>query len=428
MKKFLFAFLALAMTTPALFAQDKPVKLVNHFTPYGFFRTLAIFDSRENRAGSEDLFYYLPLDKAVSATSGKDLNANPSLKMYAITTRMGFNMSGYQFGSTKVSGKIEADFYLMNGSTASLRMRQAYVSLLWDGLGYADNSITLKVGQAWNPMAADMPYCVNIESGSPFNPFARSPQVMMDAFLGKHFILTGGMLYPMQYRPTGPEGASEDYIKYGMIPELYAGVTYRTGDFLARLGADFLSIKPRWKRVSDRISFVNPMLFLQYSNSSFKINAKTVFASGGDHLRLMSGYAVYDRSDAENYKYTPLRSTVSFISFSTGTRWQLMCTAGYMKALGAAHDLPLASAGDYAGYVDPAGIYYFANGFKNIDSMIRLTPTLACNAGKLMVALEYDWTYVEYGDPAKLGADALSTVKPHGILNHRVLGVLKFSF
>ena len=63
------------------------------------------------------------------------------------------------------------------------------------------------MGQAWNPMSADKPYSVNLESGTPFNPFSRSPQVMMDAILGKNFVLTAGAIYPMQYRPTGPEGA-----------------------------------------------------------------------------------------------------------------------------------------------------------------------------------------------------------------------------
>ena len=427
MKKTLYCLLVLLVAIPAAFAQEKPSKLTNHLTPYGFFRTFAIFDSRQNQAGLEDLFYYLPLDKNNDPLTGRDMNANPSFKLLSITTRLGFDMSGYQFGSTKVTGKLEVDFYLMNGSAASLRLRQAYVKLLWDGLGYADNTISLTVGQAWNPMSADKPYSVNLESGTPFNPFSRSPQVMMDAILGKNFVLTAGAIYPMQYRPTGPEGASENYIKYGMIPELYAGVTFRGGDFLARLGADFISIKPRWRRVKDRISFITPMLYLQYSYENLKVNAKTLLASGGDHLCLMNGYALYDYSDPDRYLYTPLRSSSSYFSFSYGKKWQLLCMVGYIKALGAARPLELAESGTYKGYVDPADIHYLTRGFKNIDQLMRVTPTLAYNAGKLTVALEYNATYVEYGDLTKIGANGLSTVKPHGILNHRLLGVLKFN-
>ena len=53
------------MLLPAagLFAQSEVlVNLTNHIKPYGFFRTSAIFDSRDSKAGSEDLFYFLPLD------------------------------------------------------------------------------------------------------------------------------------------------------------------------------------------------------------------------------------------------------------------------------------------------------------------------------------------------------------------------------
>lgn len=424
MKNIAYSLLALLLAAPVAAAQEKAAKPANHFTPYGFFRTLAIFDSRECKAGSEDLFFYMPLDTDIDAETGKDLNSNPSFKMSSITTRLGFNMSGYSFGSMQVSGKVETDFYLMNGSTASLRLRQAYVDLLWNSPYYAFESVSLRVGQAWNPMAADMPCGVNIESGSPFNPFARSPQVMLDFAFNKHLSLTAGAIYPMQYRPTGPVGAAEEYVKFGVVPELYAGLNYRSGSFLARLGADFLSIKPRWKRVKDRVSFVNPMLYLQFSSGDLKINAKTIYASGGDHLRLMSGYALFDTSVQDHYKYAPLHSSVSYVSFSYGKQWQVMGMVGYMKALGTMRELPVSAEG----YIDPANIHYFASGFKNIDQLLRATPTIAYNAGKLTVALEYDATLVQYGDLKKLGANALTRVAPHGILNHRVLAVLKYTF
>ena len=35
----------------------------------------------------------------------------------------------------------------------------------------------LLIGQAWHPMAADMPDIFSLEAGSPFGPFNRSPQV-----------------------------------------------------------------------------------------------------------------------------------------------------------------------------------------------------------------------------------------------------------
>ncbi len=418
------AFAAALLSALPLSAQDGNGA---HFTPYGFFRSYGIFDSRMNKAGSEDLFYYLPLDKSIdydatSATFGRDLNAVPSFKMYAITSRFGLNMKGYKVGSADVTGKVEADFYCMNGSTATLRLRQAYVSFGWKGV--RDVSADLKVGQAWHPMAADMPYCVNVESGSPFNPFSRTPQVMFDARVDDKLTLTAGILYPMQYRPTGPSGAAEEYAKYALIPEMYAGVSYASGDFLARLGADVLSLKPRYLRVKDRITMVSPMAYFQYRHGSLKVNAKTTLASGGDHLRLMGGYAVYDTSDPLNYKYTPLRNTSSFISVSYGTKFQFMGMVGYMKALGSAHELAVTKKG----YCNASDIYYFGSGFKNLNQLLRFTPTVAYNVAKLTVALEYDNTLAEYGDISTMDSHGLCTTDLHMIINHRVMAVMKYSF
>ena len=440
MKKSILTVLAVyaMLSASDLRAQSHLVSLKNSLEPYGFFRTLAIFDSRDNSAGSEDLFYYLPYDKSIN-DEGQDIYSNPSFKMYAITTRLGVDVKGYQYGSMKVFGKLEADFYLMNGSTASLRLRQAYVDLRWDGLGYAENWFSMKVGQAWHPLAADMPYCVNIESGSPFNPFNRSPQLMMTFGSRNGLSVSAGALYPMQYLPTGPVGPSEDYIKYGLIPELYAGLSYSGENFTARAGADFISLRPRYRtlsrnvsvepfydkgtKVHDRISMVSPFVYFEFAKGLFKVNCKSVLASGGDHLRLMGGYALYDWRDPYNYKYTPLRSSTSFVSFSYGRKFQFMCMGGYMMALGTGHNLPV----DENGYSSAAYLYYFSGGFKNINSMFRVTPTLAYNFGKLTLALEYDNTTVQFGDISKLDNYARPLEGLHPITNHRVLGVVKYN-
>lgn len=427
------ALSAMLLLSPGGFSQTvKNVNLTQHLQPYGFFRTSAIFDSRDSKAGSEDLFYYLPLDKSINL-NGADVNYNPSFKMSAITTRLGLNVTGFRYGGFSVSGKLEADFYLMVGSTASLRLREAYVDLLWDD--YSSTVFSLRAGQAWHPMSADLPYCINVETGSPFNPFNWSPQVMAGITFG-NWTLTAGAIYPMQFLPTGPSGPSENYVKYGLIPEIYAGVSFRTDVFLARVGADFISLKPRWRseeilagsydvgtKTGDRISMVSPMAYLQFTSGAFKMNAKTVLAQGGDHLRLMGGYVLTNIDDPLNYQYLPLVSSSSFVSFSYGRRFQIMGMAGYMRALGTNHMINL---GD-ASYVNPDNIYYFSDGFKNINQMFRATPTLAYNLGKLTFGIEYDCTGVEYGDINSLDNHCLAIKDRHIILNHRVMGVLKYN-
>ena len=202
------------------------------------------------------------------------------------------------------------------------------------------------------------------------------------------------------------------------------------------MGTEFISLVPRHKltentqnhyagtKADDRINMFNPFVYLQYADGLFKINAKSIFANGGDHLRMMSGYALYDTSDELDYKYTPLRNSSSFVSASYGKKWQAMCMVGYIKALGTQHKLPV----DADGYSNAGSIYYASNGFKNMNQMFRVTPTLAYNIGKLTFAIEYDYTKVEYGDLSKLDDHGLANKNKRWVENHRVLGMAKLTF
>ena len=64
-------------------AQSRKRETKNKFTPYGFFRTAAIFDTRDSKAGSEDMFYFRPVDYKYNF-QGQDIYENFSLKSYAL--------------------------------------------------------------------------------------------------------------------------------------------------------------------------------------------------------------------------------------------------------------------------------------------------------------------------------------------------------
>ena len=431
-------FIALVSWAPFLAAQESQAKFWDNIAPYGSIRSYSIFDTRDVVAGAEDMFYYVPCDYSRNL-EGQDIYSNPSIKMAAITSQIGFDVIGLRYGGLKVGGKLEADFYLLNGTSASMRFRQGYIDLTWDKIGYVENKFSIRAGQAWHPMAADMPYCINVESGSPFSPHTRSPQLMLDFTMFNGISLTAGALYPMQYLPTGPSGPSQDYVKYGLVPEMYAGLSFKTKHFLARAGADFITLRPRYRtttsnltgdvlydkgsRVSDKISMISPFAYLQVEAGDFKMNAKSVFASGGDHLQLMSGYALYDWRDPKNYLYTPLRASVSFVSFSYGRKFKVMCMGGYHKSLGTQHNLPV----DDNGYCNPSSIYIFSAGNRDLAQMIRLTPTLSYNVGKFTFAVEYDNTRVQYGTVLKLDNYARPLEDLHWITNHRVMAVFLLS-
>lgn len=427
MKKLILSFFALAALSTALLAQNEtPAK----FKLYGFIRNYAIFDSREVKAGTEDLYFYMPVDENKLA-NGTDLNATPSFRLLSLTTRLGLDVSGYQFGSMKLNGKVEADFYCKSGSTAILRLRQAYIGLTWDKLGKnAENSFLLTIGQTWHPMAADMPHIVNLETGAPFNPFNRSPQIMANYSFGKKVTLTAGAIYGMQYLPVGPTSnddlkvtKSANYMKYGLIPEIYAGITLKpTSSFTAKVGANLFTIKPRWKDglgpLSDRLITVSPFVFLQYTGKNgLQIRAKSIFAQAGEHMNLLTGYGVSKINNDGSWEYTPMRSTASFISAQYGKKWQVMGMIGYMRLLGTSEDL-----------IDTDHYWFNNSGVSNICQMFRATPTLAYNLGKLTLAIEYNLTGVQFGAKSSMDAKGLVQDNLHWVLNHRILTMAKFTF
>jgi hypothetical protein len=410
------------------------------FKLYGFIRNYMAFDTHEVNAGTQDLYFYMPKDRRL-AEDGRDLAEVPTFRMLALTTRLGLNVSGYRIGETKVSGAVEGDFYCMNGSVATFRLRQAYIGMLWDNLELGD--LLVNVGQTWHPMAADMPHMTNLETGAPFNPFNRSPQIMAHWTVGK-FTWTGGILYPMQYLPTGPNGKSADYNKYGLIPEVYLGVALKSGGFLGKVGVDFFSIKPRWnapvitqasvdgderilkydventKQLQTRLYAISPFVYLQLTKGKFQLKAKSILAQAGEHMNLLSGYGATFDWNRLQLTYTPMQDLVSFVSFQYGRKWQIMCMAGYMQRLGTTKAL---FAYDNA---DVASLWLNTSADPSIQQAFRATPTLAYNLGKLTFSLEYNCTGAFFGEgPYNRGGLYGSG---HWVLNHRIEQMVKFNF
>ena len=435
--------------------------LKQHFKPYGFIRNYFTFDSRECIAGTGDLYFYMPKDEAwnqaegeqyISGVERQDLNAVSSFRFLSLTTRVGLNIVDYKWRNTEFSGKIEADFFAgiakvgtggihAVSGTAQFRLRQAYVTLGWDSLKMSDKDfarVDLTIGQTWHPMAADLCDVISLNSGAPFGPFNRSPQVKVDARLGKYVTLTGALLWQMQYNSIGPDGQSAEYILYSKTPEAYLGVSAQAKGFLVRVGADVLSISPRHigklngvdVRVNDRITTASPFLYLQYKKGEFSIKAKTIFAESGEHMNMNGGYGVSRVNPDGSWSYTPTRTSSSWISLVYGgkvgaqedkhpQKLQGILFAGYVENLGTKD--PLAVEGGKL-----VGFYYPR--VKNMRRMWRITPTLLYTVGKFQVGLEYDITSVHYGDGKINPANGLSEQGLHWVTNHRVELMTKYNF
>ena len=430
----IFTSLAALAMCATLAAQETKPKV----SLYGFIRNYYAFDTRESLAGTEDLFYYLPKDE--NKKSDVDLNEQGSFRFAAITSRVGLNVTGYEYNGLKFGAKIETDFY--NGlsgatGTAVLRLRQAYVTV-------GKNDWLVTAGQAWHPMAADMPDVFSLNTGAPFGPFSRTPQVKLDYKFNDALSLTGSAIWQMQYVSAGPSGASANYIKDACTPEIYLGLNYKKDNLLLRAGVNMLSIKPRVNngsvKVDDRITTLTPFFFGQYKSGLFSIKLKTVFAEAGEHVNLNGGYGISGvKSDGVSYEYTPTRNSSTWASFMYGKKTQWILFAGYVKNFGTKDDL---YTGDGFGITDAGGhtypkastLYFSKNSFSNMNQMYRLTPTVIHNIGKFAIGLEYELTSVQYGDYKTvgdvkfIGANGLAEDNLHWITNHRIQALVKFTF
>ena len=441
MKKSLLPVFFLLALSAGAFAQEAPKQ---HFKPYGFIRSYVTYDTRSTKSLSEDLFFFVPLDKNME--NGVDLNSTGIFNYQAISTRLGLDILGYKVGNTGIEGKIEADFYCLSsgGNIGTLRLRQAYVKLLWgekDGFNH-----NLLIGQSWHPLAADLANTIALETGAPFSPFNRSAQIMYNANFASGLSLTAGLVEQMQYRSSGPAGGSNKYQRNAILPEIYAGISFRRGGFLGRAGVSVLSIRPFYgfetitvgedadvKEItikhSDWLTTFNPFLFLQYTGKNFQVKAKAVYAQAGEHMQLNGGYAATAlKADGLSYEYTPTRSVAGFVS-GQGTfgKIQIIGMLGYQRNLGLEGGKQMLSDELY---------FYSGNGFKNAKQMVRVTPTFAYNIGKLQLAVEYNFTAVQYGGNSdgkvKLGddfnLDGSVAASRHWVANNRILLMAKFSF
>ena len=96
--KVLFAAIAsLLLSCAAASAQNE-----SNFKFYGFIRNYAHVDTKESLAGTVDLFNYVPKPTAANYEGNV-----MSYHFTAITSRVGVDVSGYEFNGMKVGAKIE---------------------------------------------------------------------------------------------------------------------------------------------------------------------------------------------------------------------------------------------------------------------------------------------------------------------------------
>ena len=384
-----------AAAAPQARGQSEEKKPAFGISLSGFVKTDIFYDTRQNVSIREGHFLLYPKGPLLDP-DGDDINDRDSFNILSIQTRIAGRITGPDALGAKTSAYIEGEFF--GSSDADLngfRLRHAYLRLSWP-------RSELTVGQFWHPMflVESFPEVVSFNTGAPFQPFNRSPQVRFTQAFGK-MSLTATALSQRDFASTGPEGPSSVYLRNAALPEFNLKLQVvskndaRKTETVAGLGADVMKIAPRivtaaGYETEESLTGLAAMAFFKRRWPKWTWKAEAVWGENLHHLTMLSGYGVRNVVDPVrlDWAYTPIAALSLWTEIMTnGATWQTGVFAGYSKNLGSPHEITGAT---------------YARG-ADIDELYRLSPRLVYNVGKMRFAAEIELTGASYGTPDAFG-------------------------
>ena len=387
MKKILLFLAIYAISSVFSFAQDKP-KFNVKFS--GFVKTDIFWDSRQTASVREGHFLLYPKNESLDK-NGEDINDKSNFNMLSIQTRLRALATGPDALGAKTSAFVEGAFFgAINSDVNTFRLRHAFVKLAWP-------KTQLLVGQFWHPMfnTKCYPGTVSFNTGAPFQPFSRNPQVRLTRKFGD-FNLMLTALSQRDFASNGPIGGSSRYLRNSGYPAFNLRFEYNKSnkdngtEFLIGVSANYKALTPRLvtpenyktKNTANSASFTG---FVKYKNKKITVKANGFYGGDAFNLTMLGGYGVTTLSDStgtlEEYSCVRNASVWGEIH-SNGKKWQFGLFGGFQKNLGSDNDILGTN---------------FSRG-SNIDYVYRISPRVIFNAGKFRIAPEIEYTVAAYGD------------------------------
>lgn len=402
-KLFLLPFLLFSLLNG--FAADPSVG----YQLYGFVRNDFYINSRQNVEALDGLFNILPKPVSLNAV-GKDINAVPNAEMLSVATRLGIDFRGTPIMGAKSTAKIECDFAGISTSYYLIRIRQAYLKLNWE-------KTELLVGQTWHPLFGSvLPTVPSLNTGSPFQPFNRSPQVRAKRMLTNELSLIGSVNYQMQYMSQGPLGASPSYLKNALLPDIFVGLESKSKHWISGVGFDTKMLK-----INDaRLSSGSAVAYTQYADNQLQIKAKAIYGQNlSDHL-MIGGYGISNKSTTNNIVYTNFNTLSSWLNLVYGTKVQTGIFVGFSQNLGTNENLNIDAAGKITAY----GYGFYADTQQLMDRIYRIAPHITYNLSNFKLGFEYELTSADYGKIQGNGRIENSSTAT----NHRAMATISYIF
>jgi hypothetical protein len=250
------------------------------------------------------------------------------------------------------------------------------------------------------------PGTVSFNTGSPFQPFARNPQVRLSHIMGiaKVMVVANSQ---SDYTSRGPSSldpsisiASAKFMRNSALPELSAQVQLKPAtNFLFGIGASYKQIVPQIVtpdnyKTDQTIGGYNAIAYLKVVTNEFTflklVTTKVTFKFEGIYgqnvpdVLMIGGFGVSDSTDKVKgfVEYATINTFSAWTDIHTnGNKIQVGIFAGYSKNLGAQKDI-----------IGP--IYGLGT---TIESMYRVSPRVSIKYNKLKFALEGEYTVANYG-------------------------------
>jgi len=405
MKKLL---LLLCTFSSLLFSQTEKQSFGISFS--GFVKTDIFYDTRQSVIIREGHFLLYPQNESLDI-NGNDVNDKSSLNMLSIQTRLNGKITGPDAIGAKTSGVIEGEFFGHSDADINgFRLRHAFVKLDWE-------KTSLLVGQTWHPMfiAEMFPGVVSFNTGVPFQPFSRNPQIRFTHSLDK-LKLIAVAASQRDFSSNGPNGFTSIYLRNSVVPNIHAQVQYSGDDFFGGAGIDYKKITPRLVttnniKTDNSVSSLAFTGFVKIYVEPVTFKFQGVYGGNLADQIMLGGYAVKSLDTLTGIEdYTVINCLSVWGEVSVGKNIEYAVFAGYTKTLGADDNI--------------VGAYY-ARG-TNIENVFRVSPRVQFNFNSLRFSTELEYTSAGYGTANNLDKGKIENVKE--FTNLRILGAVYLFF
>ncbi|MFP4366730.1 MAG: hypothetical protein ACLFQA_06515, partial [Bacteroidales bacterium] len=323
------------------------VRLMPEISFSGYIKSDFIFDSRQTVSVRENMLLLYPSPE-LSDETGADINDVSNFQFIPFQTRLMARFSGTEILNAKTSGLIEGEFFGNTDPTRNeFRLRHASITMEWQ------TGVSLLMGQYWHPLFITQcfPTTAGMNTGIPFNPFARSPQLEV-SLKTDNFSFSAAAVSQIDFKSAGPQGAGTQYLRNSNLPELTGKIIYMSenNEFLIGAASSYKQLRPRiadatGNKVDETVGSASLMGFTKYNRGLTTLKMAGIIGQDMFHLTMLGGYAV--RSDnsytdtplfSQPLYYTPVSTFSAWGEFIYGREWEFGLFTGYSKNLGTKED------------------------------------------------------------------------------------------